>query len=228
MVTGLRAQTIAASGLFEHIRHSFNFRINIVDKRCPKTETMKPIFFKNQSELREWLEENHQSATEVFVGIYKKGTPKENFSWSQLVDQVLCFGWIDGVSKKIDTESWQIRITPRKPSSIWSNVNINKVKKLTEEGLMQKSGLEAFAKRKENKSGVYAFESEKKELDEALEKEFRANEKAWNFFTSQAPSYQKTALHLVMTAKQETTKRKRFEELVADSEAGLRIKSQRR
>ncbi len=91
---------------------------------------MKPIFFKNQSELREWLEENHQSATEVFVGIYKKGTPKENFSWSQLVDQVLCFGWIDGVSKKIDTESWQIRITPRKPSSIWSNVNINKVKKL--------------------------------------------------------------------------------------------------
>lgn len=189
---------------------------------------MKPIFFKNQSELRKWLEKNHLSEQELILGLYKKGTGKENVTWSQAVDEALCFGWIDGISRRIDEERWQIRLTPRKPNSIWSNVNINKIKVLTENGLMYPKGIEAFSERKEENSGIYAFETEEKQLTTEFEKQFKANTKAWDFFQSQPPGYKKTALHYVMTAKQEATRQKRIENLIADSEAGLRLKQLRR
>lgn len=185
---------------------------------------MKPIFFKNQSELRKWFEKNHLSEQELILGYYKKGTGKESVSWSESVDQALCFGWIDSVRKSIDAESYQIRFTPRKPNSIWSNVNINKIKELTDKGLLHPIGIEAFNKRKEHKSGIYAFENEEKQLDDAFEKQFKANKKAWEFFNLQPAGYKKLALHYVMTAKLEATRNKRFKDLIADSEAGLRLR----
>lgn len=189
---------------------------------------MKPIFFKNQSELRKWLKKNHLSEQELILGLYKKGTGKENVTWSQAVDEALCFGWIDGISRRIDEERWQIRLTPRKPNSIWSNVNINKIKLLTDNRLMYPKGIEAFSKRKEENSGIYAFETEEKQLSIEFTAQFKANIKAWDFFHSQPPGYKKTALHYVMTAKQEATRQKRINDLIADSEAGLRLKQLRR
>lgn len=185
---------------------------------------MKPIFFKTQSELRKWFEKNHLSEPELILGYYKKGTGKETVSWSESVDQALCFGWIDSVRKSIGEESYQIRFTPRKPNSIWSNVNIKKIKELTDKGLLLPTGIEAFNKRKEEQSGIYAFENEEKKLHEVYEKQFKANKKAWEFFQQQPAGYKKLALHYVMSAKLEATRNKRFQDLITDSEAGLRMR----
>ncbi len=185
---------------------------------------MKPIFFKTQSELRKWFEKNHRSEQELILGYYKKSTGKETVSWSESVDQALCFGWIDSVRKSIDEESYQIRFTPRKPNSIWSNVNIKKIKELNYKGLMLPTGIEAFNKRKEHKSGIYAFENEEQKLDKNFDKQFKANKKAWEFFNQQPAGYKKLALHYVMSAKLEATRNKRFHDLVTDSEAGLRMR----
>ena len=107
---------------------------------------MEPVFFKNSSELRQWSHENHKTATEIWVGYYKKHSDRMNFSWSESVDEALCYGWIDGKRKSIDDESYMIRFTPRKPQSNWSTVNINKVEQLKQKGLMQETGLAAYAK----------------------------------------------------------------------------------
>ena len=186
---------------------------------------MNPHFFKDQHDLRQWLEKNHDAASEMIVGLYKKGTKKENMSWSQLVDQVLCFGWIDGKGKSIDDERWCIRITPRKPSSIWSAVNIKKMEVLQKAGLMQPAGLAAFAKRTESKSKIYSHESEAKILSPAYEKQFKANKKAWAFWEAQPPGYKKVVVHLIMTAKQEKTQLSRLERVIADSVEGRRWKT---
>jgi uncharacterized protein YdeI (YjbR/CyaY-like superfamily) len=185
---------------------------------------MEPTFFTDQNDLRKWLEKNHDKKTELIVGLYKKGTKKENMSWSELVDQVLCFGWIDGRSKSIDDERWCIRITPRKADSIWSAVNINKMEVLQKAGLMQPAGLEAFSKRKESKSKIYSHESATKTLLPAYEKQFKANKKAWEFFNAQPPGYRKVVIHLIMTAKQEKTQISRLESVIADSAEGRRWK----
>lgn len=185
---------------------------------------MEPIFFADQNELRKWLDQNHDKETELLVGLYKKNSGKENMSWSELVDQVLCYGWIDGKSKSIDGEKWCIRITPRKPTSIWSAVNINKMEVLTKAGLMKPPGLEAFTKRTESKSKIYSHESAPKTLLPAYEKKFKANKKAWDFFNAQPPGYRKTVIHIIMGAKQEKTQISRLESVIADSEAGLRWK----
>ena len=121
---------------------------------------MTPVFFSNQNEFRRWLEENHTTKTELVVGYYKVWTGRPTMSWSQSVDQALCFGWIDGIRKSIDEKSYCIRFTPRKPTSVWSNINIKKVEELTEKGLMTEAGLQAYSKRKDTKSGIYSFEND--------------------------------------------------------------------
>lgn len=185
---------------------------------------MEPVFFTDPQALRKWLEQNHDTATELIVGLFKKGSGKENISWPEIVDQVLCFGWIDGKGKSIDNERWCIRITPRKPNSIWSAVNIKKMETLTKAGLMQPTGLAAFEKRKEEKSRIYSHESEAKSLTPEFEKKFKANKKAWEFWSAQPPGYRKTVIHIIMTAKQEKTQISRLESVIADSEAGRRWK----
>jgi uncharacterized protein YdeI (YjbR/CyaY-like superfamily) len=182
---------------------------------------MKPTFFSEQSGFRKWLEKNHDRETELLVGFYKVGSGKPSMTWSESVDQALCFGWIDGVRKSIDDDSYCIRFTPRKASSIWSAVNIDKVNELTKKGLMHKTGLDAFEKRKDSRSGIYSFEKPEASLSPGFEKRFKANKKAWKYFQELAPSYRKTSIHWVMSAKQEATQVKRLNQLIADSEAGL-------
>ena len=184
---------------------------------------MKPIFFPNPQEFRQWLEEHHRTEKELLVGFYKVGTGTASMTWPESVDQALCFGWIDGVRRSIDEESYSIRFTPRKPTSIWSAVNIRKMEELTTTGLMTKAGLKAFALRKEEKSAVYSHEKEPAVLDPAFEKQFKANQKAWDFFITQAPSYQKVMLHWIMGAKQEKTRISRLEKTIRESEMGKRV-----
>jgi uncharacterized protein YdeI (YjbR/CyaY-like superfamily) len=185
---------------------------------------IKPTFFATQEHFRKWLEKNHSKASELFVGFYKVNSGKPSMTWSESVDQAICFGWIDGVRKSIDKDSYFIRFTPRKPTSIWSAVNIKKVEDLTKQGLMQPAGLASFKLRKEHKSKIYTYENEAIKLSADFEKKFKANKKAWEFFQSLPPSYHKSALNWVMTAKQEVTSIKRLEELITDSEAGRKIK----
>jgi uncharacterized protein YdeI (YjbR/CyaY-like superfamily) len=184
---------------------------------------MKPTFFANQSELRKWFEKNHDKEQELWVGYYKTVSGKPGITWPQSVDEALCFGWIDGVRKSIDENSYVIRFTHRKPKSIWSAINIKKVEELTKRGLMHPAGIEAFNKRNEEKSRIYSFEQKNIQLDKKYEKQFKQNKKAWQFFQSQPPSYQRPAMWWVMSAKQETTRQKRLDELIKDSEAGQRI-----
>lgn len=181
------------------------------------------VHFFDVAGFRKWLEKNHEKATEIYIGFYKKNTGKERMDWSQAVDQAICFGWIDGVRKSIDGESYCNRFTPRKPTSNWSNINIRKVEELTKKGLMKPAGIAAFEKRKPEKTGIYSFENEAKSLAPEYEKHFRANKKAWDFFSAQPPGNQKLNIHRIMSAKQEKTQWSRLEKLIAASEAGKRI-----
>ena len=189
---------------------------------------MKPIFFVNTSELRKWLEKNHDKEKELLVGYYKKSTGKPSITWSESVDQALCFGWIDGIRKSLDETSYTNRFTPRRPGSIWSAINIKKVEELIKKGLMHPAGLEAFNKRDEKKSHIYSYERNIAQLDKNSEKLFKQNKKAWKFFQSQPPSYQKPVISWVMSAKHDETKQKRLTTLIKDSEEGQRIKQLRR
>ena len=123
---------------------------------------MSPIFFATQADFRDWLEEYHELETELLVGFYKVGSGKPSMSWSESVDEALCFGWIDGVRRSVDAESYSIRFTPRKAKSIWSAVNIAKIEVLTAKGLMKPAGIAAFAKRDENNSKIYAYEMKRR------------------------------------------------------------------
>lgn len=181
---------------------------------------MTPVFFATQADFRKWLEENHQKETELLVGFYKVNSGKQSMTWTQSVDEALCFGWIDGVRTSIDNECYQIRFTPRKPTSIWSAVNIQKIESLINQGLMQPTGLASFGNRKESRSKIYSYEKEEIKFSPELETQFKANRKAWDYLQSLAPSYRKASTNWVMSARQETTKLKRLSELITDSEAG--------
>ena len=181
---------------------------------------MNPKFFAKQSDFRKWLEKNHEKESELIVGYYKVASGKPSMSWSQSVDEALCFGWIDGVRNSIDMDSYQIRFTKRKPSSIWSSVNIQKIEALTKKGLMYPAGLVCFEKRKENSSGIYSYEIGEVKFSPVFEKQFKANKKAWTYFQGLAPSYRKPSTNWVMSAKQEATQLKRLNELIEDSSAG--------
>ena len=184
-----------------------------------------PIFFDSPEAFYAWLEEHHESETEVYVGIWKKHTGKPSLTWSQAVDQALCFGWIDGRLNRIDEDRHMQRFTPRKPDSNWSKVNIAKVEKLREAGLMRPAGEAAFARRRADRTGVYSFEQEEEaKLPADGEARFRANERAWEFFESQAPWYRRAAIHLVVSAKKPETRERRLERLIDDSAAGRRIR----
>jgi uncharacterized protein YdeI (YjbR/CyaY-like superfamily) len=185
---------------------------------------MTPTFFAKQADFRKWLAQNHTTVTELLVGFYKVGSGRPSMTWPQSVDEALCFGWIDGVRKSIDQDSYCIRFTPRKPTSIWSAVNIRKIAQLIQKGLMQPAGLELFQKRNEAKSGIYAYENDTKKLAGHLEQNFKANPQAWDFFITQAPSYQKTMIHWIMTAKQEITQLSRLDKTIAASERQQRLR----
>ncbi len=185
---------------------------------------MEITFFRDQHEFRKWLEKYHEQATELLVGFYKVSSGKPSMSWSQSVDQALCFGWIDSTRRAIDEESYCIRFTPRKTTSIWSAVNIKKVEELSKAGVMTPAGLQAFSHRKESKSKIYAHEKDPAGLATAYEKLFKKHKTAWIFFEHQAPSYKRMVIHWIMSAKQEKTRLSRLEKAIAESGQQKRIK----
>lgn len=181
-------------------------------------------FFATPEDFRKWLKVHHENTRELWVGFYKKSSGRPSISWPESVDEALCVGWIDGLRKTIDAASYKIRFTPRKATSNWSAVNIGRAKELTKQGRMRPPGLKAFALRKEEKSGIYAYENRKSAvLGEAAEKQFRSRPKAWDFFQNQPGSYRQTAIWRTVSAKKEETREQRLEKLIARSEAGERM-----
>ncbi len=181
------------------------------------------MHFSSQEEFRKWLVKNHAAAGELFVGFHKKSSGKKGATYSEALDEALCFGWIDGVRRSIDADNYMIRFTPRKPKSIWSLVNVRHVERLQKAGKMAEPGLKAFALREKHRTGIYSFEQKRPGLSAKFKKLFRANGAAWEFFCRQAPWYQRTAGHWVVRAKQEETRLRRFAKLVEVSVNGQRL-----
>jgi uncharacterized protein YdeI (YjbR/CyaY-like superfamily) len=182
-----------------------------------------PKFFRDSDTLRAWLRANHASRSELWVGLHKKGSGTPSITWPQLVDQLLCFGWIDGVRKSLGDDSYTIRVTPRRPGSIWSAVNVRRAAELMELGLMDPAGQAVYDARDEAKTNRYSFERDQVAFSAEYEAEFRKNRKAWSFFSAQPPSYRKTITWWVMSAKREVTQRKRLDVLIRDSASGVRV-----
>jgi uncharacterized protein YdeI (YjbR/CyaY-like superfamily) len=190
---------------------------------------MEPIFFKSPQEFYDWLEEHHETESEVYVGMHKKHTGKRAMSWSEAVDQALCFGWIDGRANAIDEDSYMQRFTPRRPGSNWSKINIAKVAKLTEEGRMRPAGLRAFEARTGARSGQFSYEERHQaRLTEEHERRLRADAAAWEYWQARPPGYRKEATFWVMSAKREETRERRLNQLIEDCASGQHIKPLRR
>lgn len=182
---------------------------------------MKPRFFKSQSDFRTWLEKHHDTSRELLLGFYKKGSGHPSITWPESVDEALCFGWIDGIRRRIDDISYSIRFSPRKPVSTWSVVNINRAQELIDRGLMKPAGLAAFQARREYRSGIYSYEQRSEKLPDPYERVFKRNKKAWAFFQVQSPWYRKTVGWWIVSAKKEETRLKRLARLIEDSANGL-------
>lgn len=184
---------------------------------------MDSKYFKSYSEFRKWLEKNHSKVAELWVGFYKINSNLKGISYKEAVDQALCFGWIDGIKKKVDELSYTHRLTPRKSKSNWSSTNIKRVGELTKLGLMHPSGIKVFNMRDKEKIKQYSYERKMLSLDKSYEQLFKTNSNAWTFFQSQPPSYQKVAILWVMTAKKEDTRLRRLNTLIQDSANNKRI-----
>ncbi|MEA2419792.1 MAG: hypothetical protein QOE60_1998 [Thermoleophilaceae bacterium] len=185
---------------------------------------MKPVFFATPEQLGAWLEEHHETASELWVGFHKKGSGKPSVTWPEAVDQALRFGWIDGVRHGLDEESYTNRFTPRKPTSNWSAINVGKVEELKARGLMAPAGLRAYAARTPERTGVYSFErSAPAKLPAELEQRLRANPAAAEWFESRPPGYRRTAAHWVISAKREETRMRRMQQLIDCSAEGRTV-----
>lgn len=160
----------------------------------------------------------------MLVGFYKRDSGKPSITWPESVDQALCFGWIDGVRRRVDEVSYTIRFTPRRAGSNWSTINIKRVGELEALGHMHEAGLAAFAKRSEEKSRIYAYEQRfHSKLDPEQEKKFRANRKAWTFFQAQPPWYRRNVTYYIVSAAREETRAKRLQRIIDESAQGRRI-----
>ena len=184
---------------------------------------MKPLFFSGAKEFRKWLEKNHSVEKELIVGFYKKETGKPTMTWSESVDQALCFGWIDGIRRNVDSESYSIRFTPRRPGSNWSKVNIKKAEELKEAGLMKPEGLKLFNNRKEPSGDRYSYENLPDTLSSENEELFRKNKTAWAFWEKQASSYRKVKIFWINAGKQEDTRMNRLSKLISYCEQGKKF-----
>jgi uncharacterized protein YdeI (YjbR/CyaY-like superfamily) len=183
---------------------------------------VEPTFFATPADFRSWLEANHDSAGELLVGFWKKGSGKPSVDWPEARDQALCFGWIDGVRRSLGEESYTIRFTPRRPGSLWSRVNIARFEALKAAGRMTPAGERAFAGGKE-RTGHYSYENAPRELAPDETERFRANAAAWADFEARPPSYRKMVLHWVTSAKKPETRARRLATLIEDSAAGRKI-----
>ena len=181
--------------------------------------------FSSVGEFRDWLARHHSSETELLVRLFKVHAREMGLTYPDARDEALCFGWIDGVLRSKDADSYTVRFTPRKPKSIWSEVNIKRVAALEAEGRMTPAGAAAFARREKSRSGVYAYENKSRELEAAYLKTFMTSKRGWKFFQAQAPWYQRTSVHWVMSAKREETRARRLGILISSSDRGVPIPS---
>jgi uncharacterized protein YdeI (YjbR/CyaY-like superfamily) len=182
------------------------------------------IFLAKPAAFRAWLEKNHEIKREQWVGFHRKASGRPSITWPEAVDEALCCGWIDGLRKTIDTESYKIRFTPRRPSSNWSAINIRRMKELMRDGRVRPAGIEVFQKRMPERSGIYSYENRKSAtLSDAAVKLFRAEGAAWEFFQSQPASYRQTAIWWVVSARRPQTQQDRLRKLIAFSKAGHRL-----
>lgn len=184
---------------------------------------MDVTYFDSPSALREWLALNHDNATELWIGLIKKGSGRTGITYQEALDEALCFGWIDGVRKRVDDTSFTIRFTPRKARSIWSAVNIKRAGELIAEGRMQPAGLKAFEGRDPALANRYSFENETQALPEEFERQFKDNAEAWRYWQAQPPGYRKTTTFWMLSAKQEETRQRRLGILIQSSANGQRI-----
>jgi uncharacterized protein YdeI (YjbR/CyaY-like superfamily) len=185
---------------------------------------MEPTFFATPADFRAWLERHHESHSELIVGFHKRGSGRPSITWPEAVDQALCFGWIDGVRRRIDDTSYSIRFTPRKARSTWSAVNIKRMKELVEEGLVAPAGLAAFERRTDDRSAIYSYEQRKAaKLEPDQERRLGADERANAFFEAQPPSYRRAAIHWVTSAKKPETRERRLAQLIECSAAGRAV-----
>jgi uncharacterized protein YdeI (YjbR/CyaY-like superfamily) len=190
---------------------------------------VRPRYFASFDEWHAWLDENHVRAAELLVGFHKRASGRPSLTWPQSVDGALCFGWIDGVRKRVDDQRYTIRFTPRRERSIWSAINIRRVGELERLGLMREAGRAAFAKRDEKRSKVYSYEREAAAAFTPSEtKRLKANAAAWKYFAAKAPWWRKAATHWVVSAKREETRDRRLAALIAESAAGRDIPPLRR
>jgi len=182
---------------------------------------MDPVFFADATELRSWFVEHHADAPELLVGYFKKHTGKPTVRHTEAIEQALCFGWIDGIGRRIDDDRYQVRFTPRRKGSVWSAVNVAKIAELTAAGLMQPAGLHAFESRKPERVAAYSYEQPADAvLDEQQTARFQSEEAAWTWFSAQPASYRRAAVHWVVSAKREDTRHRRLAQLITDSAAG--------
>ena len=184
---------------------------------------MTPRFFRTPRDWRRWLAENHKTAGELWVGFHKLATGKPTVTYHEALDEALAFGWIDGVRKSINPSSYVIRFTPRKTNSIWSVVNLARVKVLIEKGRMSAHGLSVFENRNTARTKRYSFEQKTVALTPAQQRTFKKSREAWAFFNAQPPGYRRVATWFVVSAKKEETKDRRLATLIADSAAGRRL-----
>jgi uncharacterized protein YdeI (YjbR/CyaY-like superfamily) len=186
-------------------------------------ESAQPRFFASAAAFRAWLARNHATTNELWVGLWKKDSGRKGLTYEEAVEEALCYGWIDGLTKGHDELSYKQRFTPRKATSVWSAINVGKVERLKAAGRMAKPGLEAYAKRDPKRTGVYSFENRDVKLPAALEKRFRANRAAWTFFGKQPPGYRRLMTFWVASAKREETRERRLQQLIERSATGKRI-----
>lgn len=187
-----------------------------------------PVHFKTPAAFRAWLRQHHTSATELVLRLAKVHASAGGITYAQALDEALCFGWIDGVRRRLDADGFSIRFTPRKPRSIWSRVNVDHAERLIREKRMTKAGMAAFEARQEDRTGVYAFEQRSPGLSAGYRQQFAKRRAAWKYFEGEAPWYRRTASHWVMSAKREATRRKRLETLISCSAEMQRIPQLRR
>ncbi len=194
---------------------SLQYKVGCVPFEQPHLPAMSPVFFENAIQFRAWLERNHESVLELIVGFHKVESGLPSMTWPESVEEALCFGWIDGVRKRIDDTSYLIRFSPRRKKSIWSAVNVAKAQELIAQGRMRQLGVSVFTARSEKKTGVYSFEQvHPVELTTAEVREFKKNKAAWKYFETVAPSYRKIITYWVISARQPETRARRLAQLV--------------
>ena len=181
---------------------------------------MPVLFFADSDELTKWFRDNHKTAGEQWIGYYKVATGRPSVTWAESVDVALCFGWIDGLRKRIDESSYRVRFTPRRAGSNWSARNVERMQSLIKAGLVEETARAAFESAASQRKAPPAHEPAAAALPEEYECRIKAVQEAWECFAGTTPSYRKQCAHWIVSAKREQTRQRRLETLIECSSRG--------